>query len=103
MNFTWFASAFDTDDGVYRLTTLVQMPGVLVLAAGVPAIAEDRDFGIVTLGYVVMRLAMVGQWLRAAASAPAFREPAPRYAVLVTVVQVLWLLRLMLQIGRASG
>jgi low temperature requirement protein LtrA len=96
MNFTWFASAFDTDDGVYRLTTLVQMAGVLVLAAGVPAVAQDRDFGIVTLGYVVMRLALVGQWLRAAASAREFREPALRYAVLVTVVQVLWLLRLLL-------
>ena len=96
MNFTWFASAFDTDDGVYRLTTLVQMAGVLVLAAGVPAVAQDGDFGVVTLGYVVMRLAMVGQWLRAAASAPEFREPALRYAVLVTAVQVLWLLRLLL-------
>ena len=31
------ASAFDPDDGVYRLTTPVQMAGVLALAAGVPA------------------------------------------------------------------
>ena len=89
MNSTWFASAFDTDDGVYRLTTLLQMAGVLVLAAGVPVVAQDRDFRIVTLGYVVMRLAMVGQWLRAAASAPRFRGPALRYAVLVTGVQAL--------------
>jgi low temperature requirement protein LtrA len=43
-----------------------------------------------------MRLAMVGQWLRAAASTPEFREPALRYAVLVTAVQALWLLRLLL-------
>ena len=37
MNFTWFASAYDTDDALYRVVTLVQIAGVLVLAAGVPA------------------------------------------------------------------
>src|SRR5215212_3582986 len=36
MNFTWFASAYDNDDVLYRLTTLVQMAGALVVAAGVP-------------------------------------------------------------------
>jgi low temperature requirement protein LtrA len=36
VNFTWFASAYDTDDVVYRLLTLVQMAGVLVFAAGIP-------------------------------------------------------------------
>ena len=39
MNFTWFASAYDTDDVAYRLTTLVQIAGVLVLAAGIALIA----------------------------------------------------------------
>jgi len=33
MNFTWFASAYDTDDPTYRLWTMVQMVGVLILAA----------------------------------------------------------------------
>ncbi|HZB58785.1 MAG TPA: low temperature requirement protein A, partial [Actinomycetota bacterium] len=32
MNFTWFASAYDTDDVAYRLTTLVQIAGALILA-----------------------------------------------------------------------
>src|ERR1700753_3380325 len=32
MNFTWFASAYDTDDGPYRLATLVQMGGALGMA-----------------------------------------------------------------------
>ena len=41
MNFTWFASAYDTDDDVYRITTLVQIAGALVLAAGV-AVARSR-------------------------------------------------------------
>ena len=36
MGFTWFASAYDTDDAGYRETVFVQMVGVLVLAAGIP-------------------------------------------------------------------
>ena len=31
MNFSWFASAYDTDDWIFRLTTMVQMIGVLVM------------------------------------------------------------------------
>src|SRR5690242_7742929 len=66
MNFTWFASAYDTDDDVYRITTFVQIAGVLVLAAGVQPAFDDNDFRVVTAGYVIMRLALVAQWLRAA-------------------------------------
>ena len=47
MNFTWFASAYDNDDVVYRLLTLVQITGVLILAAGVPRAFDHRDFDIV--------------------------------------------------------
>lgn len=34
VNFSWFASAFDTDDWFFPLTTMVQMVGVLILALG---------------------------------------------------------------------
>jgi low temperature requirement protein LtrA len=37
INFSWFSSAYDTDDWLFRIVTMVQMIGVLVLAAGVPA------------------------------------------------------------------
>src|ERR1043166_4315029 len=47
MNFTWFASAYDTDDAIYRMLTLVQMAGVLVLAAGVPAAVHHYDFAVI--------------------------------------------------------
>jgi low temperature requirement protein LtrA len=30
INFSWFASAYDTDDWIYRLTTMLQMVGVIV-------------------------------------------------------------------------
>ena len=36
IGFSWFASAYDTDDWLFRLTTMVQMVGVLLLALGVP-------------------------------------------------------------------
>jgi low temperature requirement protein LtrA len=96
MNFTWFASAYDTDDDVYRITTFVQISGALVLAAGIERAFEHNDFRVITAGYVIMRLAMVTQWLRAAKSDPRRRPTALRYAIGVSAVQVLWLLRLAL-------
>lgn len=92
MNFSWFASAYDTDDALYRVVTLVQMAGVLVLAAGVPRAFTRSDFTVIWCGYLVMRLAMVTQWLRAAlAGRDAERRTALRYALGMTVCQVGWL------------
>ena len=65
MNFTWFASSYDTDDWLYRVTTFIQMIGVLVLTAGIEPSITSGDYRLVASGYVVMRLAMVSQWLRA--------------------------------------
>lgn len=95
MNFTWFATAFDTDDWLYRVTTIVQMGGVLLLAAGTGSAMAEGDFALVTYGYVIMRLAMVSQWLRAARHAPS-HPTALRYAAGITVVQIAWLVRLAL-------
>jgi low temperature requirement protein LtrA len=99
MNFTWFASAYDTDDVAYRLTTLVQIAGALILAAGVPDAMDGSDFAVITLGYVVMRLAMVTQWLRAAAADPPHRRSSLRFAAGIAVVQLGWVLRLALPDG----
>ncbi len=96
MNFTWFASAYDTDDVAYRLLTMVQMGGVILLAAGVPEAFASQDFAVVTLGYVVMRVAMVTQWLRAAAGDPERRATCLRYAGGTTLLQLGWVLRLLL-------
>jgi low temperature requirement protein LtrA len=96
MNFTWFASAHDSDDVAHRLLTFVQMAGVLVLAAGVTRAVEDEDFLVVTLGYAVMRLALVAAWLRVARDQPAGRSRALRYAAGVGVLQLLWFGRLVL-------
>ncbi|WP_059011017.1 low temperature requirement protein A [Streptomyces specialis] len=94
MNFTWFASAYDTDDVAYRLLTLVQITGALIMAAGAAEALQSQDFTVITWGYVVMRLAMVSQWLRAARADPERRTSCLRYAVGILVVQVGWVARL---------
>jgi low temperature requirement protein LtrA len=99
VNFTWFASAYDTDDVPYRLTTLVQIAGALILAAGVPEAMDGDNFAAITVGYVVMRLAMVTQWLRAAGADPPHRRSSLRFAAGIAVVQVGWVLRLLLPVG----
>ncbi|WP_089250738.1 low temperature requirement protein A [Rhodococcoides kyotonense] len=94
MNFTWFATSFDTDDWLYRVLTVLQMAGVLVLAAGIEPAFTDRDYTILVIGYVVMRIAMVAQWLRASRS-PEHKRTALTYAFGIAGVQVLWILWLL--------
>jgi len=95
MNFAWFAGAYDTDDPTYRLWTMLQMVGVLILAAGVPKIAQG-DFTTLTIGYAVMRIGLVAMWLRAAREHPERCRTAMRYALGIGVLQLLWLARLAL-------
>jgi low temperature requirement protein LtrA len=93
MNFTWFASAYDTDDALYRILVVVQMAGVLIIAAGVPTAFDDLDYAGVTVGYLVMRVGLVALWVRAGIEHPERRATAFRYAAGVSVVQVGWVLR----------
>ncbi|WP_394843044.1 low temperature requirement protein A [Pendulispora brunnea] len=92
LQFTWFASAYDIDDVAYRLAVLVQIAGGLVIAAGV-ARAFEGDFAVVVTGYVVMRLAGVTQWLRAARGDPKRRRTALRYVLGIAALQVAWIAR----------
>ncbi|MBT2394191.1 low temperature requirement protein A [Streptomyces sp. ISL-1] len=91
MNFTWFASAYDVDDVPYRIATLVQIAGVLVYAAGVPRAFNDNDWTIAVIGYLIMRVALTTQWLRAAAAeeGPA-RRTAFKYTASLVVCQLAW-------------
>jgi low temperature requirement protein LtrA len=99
MNYTWFASAHDSDDVPHRLLTLVQMAGVLVLAAGVTGAVEQDDWLVATIGYGIMRAGLVVSWLRVARDEPAVRARALRYAAGVSALQVLWFVRLALPAG----
>jgi low temperature requirement protein LtrA len=94
VNYSWFASAYDSGDVTFRLLTFVVMAGVLVLAAGVPrATGEEHDFWVLVIGYVIMRVAMIPLWLRVAREHPDCRTTALRYAGGIAVIQVLWVLR----------
>jgi low temperature requirement protein LtrA len=99
MNFTWFASAYDTDDAPYRVAVLVQITGSLIIAAGVERAFEDTDYTVITIGYTLMRIGLVSQWLRAAASDPAGRRTALRYAAGLVLAQTCWLLVLVVPQG----
>ncbi|MEU8677676.1 low temperature requirement protein A [Streptomyces sp. NPDC048560] len=100
VNFTWFASAYDCDDVPYRIATLVQISGVLVLAAGVPRAFDNADFTVGIIGYLIMRVALTFQWLRAAYSETgAARVTALRYAAGLVVVQAGWVVLLFLPAG----
>src|SRR6476659_7762331 len=65
LNYSWFASADDTDDWVFRVATMVQMVGVIVLALGLPQMFASIDHGatldngVMVAGYVVMRVALL--------------------------------------------
>ena len=96
VNFTWYASAYDNDDVPYRLTTLVVIAGVLVMAAGVPRAFDTTDFTIPTIGYTIMRVGLVSGWLRAAHADNQHRRTAQRYALGLAVVQLGWLALLFL-------
>ena len=97
INFSWFASAYDTDDWIYRVMTMLQMVGVIVMALGFPAMYASIEHGghvdnrVMVAGYVVMRISLVGQWLRAAKQDPDHRAACLMYATAVTVAQVGWI------------
>lgn len=109
INFSWFASAFDTDDWVYRLTTMVQMVGVIILALGLPPMFASIDHGptldnsVMVLGYVVMRVAMVAQWLRAARQSPERRRACLTYVVAISIAQLGWIVQIVANMTLAAS
>lgn len=96
VNYTWFASAYDSGDLLFRLLSFVIMTGSLMLAAAVPDLFADGQSVLAVAGYAVMRLGMVALWLRAARGHPEGRRTALTYAVGITLVQVFWVARLVL-------
>lgn len=98
LNFVWFNSAYDPDDTVHRVLTLLQIFGSLVLAAGVPRIFEE-DFTLGVVGYVIMRVGLVLMWLRAAAGHPDRRRTALRYVYGIIAVQLGWVVALLVTGG----
>jgi low temperature requirement protein LtrA len=96
INFAWFASAFDTDDWVYRCLVMVQMIGVIILSLGLPDVFHSLEAGdhvdnrVVVLGYVIMRVTMIAQWARVARHNPQYRASATIFIVTLAVSQAGW-------------
>ena len=104
INFSWFASAFDTDDWPQRLATMVQMVGVTILGLGLAPVFHSLDAGhapdnhLIVAGYVVMRVAMVFQWLRAAKQSPRYRPACLAYATAIIIAQIGWVFTLVMHL-----
>lgn len=96
INFSWFASAYDTDDWIFRLLTMMQMMGVLIFAIGIKPLFQSIEHGehieskIIIFGYVIMRVSMVIQWLRAAKQDPKRRITNLNYAFGILFAQIIW-------------
>ncbi|MFE0172793.1 low temperature requirement protein A [Streptomyces sp. NPDC059002] len=97
ISFSWFASAFATDDWLYRALTMVQMIGVVVFSLGLPAMFHSIDEGghlelrAMVIGYVVMRIAMVLQWWRAARESPPFHDVGMANIRWTVIAQAGWI------------
>ncbi len=109
INFVWFASAYDTDDWAYRLLTMVQMCGVSLLALGIPAIFGSFEHGgvlhneVMVSGYVIMRVALVAQFLRAAARDGARRSGLLIYVAGFGLAQVGWVALIIVHVTLPSA
>ena len=88
--YTWFASAFDNGSSRFRLVTMWQMVGALLIAAGVEK-GFHNDFTIIVIGYVVIRLSSIYLWLRVASHNPELKITAKRYAIGILLCQVGWI------------
>ena len=97
LQYSWFASAYDTDDWVFRLATMVQMVGVIVLALGLAPMFASIEHGptlddrVMVAGYVVMRLGLLCLWWLVSRQ-DVVRAPAARsYMVTIGVAQAGWI------------
>lgn len=91
MSYSWFASAYDTDDVPFRFATLLQMVGVLLIAVGL----QQGEAGEMAsaVGFAVMRITLIAQWCRASQGDQTRRVTCLRYALGIGIVQLLWLMR----------
>jgi low temperature requirement protein LtrA len=98
MNYTWFASAYGNDDLLFRIATLVQMVGVIILIFGLPASFASADHGqspnnlTMVVGYIVMRVPQIALWVRAGQQDPQHRTIAVARVFTLSIAQLGWLL-----------
>ncbi|MFF4764770.1 low temperature requirement protein A [Streptomyces sp. NPDC001292] len=95
-DYSWFASAFDNDDWAFRVATMVQMVGVVMVALGSEEMFASIDAGggldvhVMVFGYVVMRSSMVLLWWRVARRDAARTAAAASRIWTIGIAQVGW-------------
>lgn len=85
-----FATRFDTDDGVQRGLTLLQMFAVAIMAANAKDALDSRSSAGFAAAYSIVRFMLVAQYARAR-SLPVARGLATRYLVGHGLAALLWL------------
>jgi low temperature requirement protein LtrA len=105
LNYTWFASAYDTDDWLFRIATMVQMVGVLILTLGLRemfASIDDGvtlDNGVMVAGYIVMRAPLLLLWWQASRHDPSSAPAANLYMATIATAQVGWVALIFLELS----
>jgi low temperature requirement protein LtrA len=98
IGYSWFASAYDTDDWIFRLATMVQMVGVIVVALGIPEVfasmdhGETLNIGVIVAGYIVMRVPVLFLWREVSRQDPQRGPTARSYIVTSGIAQIGWVL-----------
>lgn len=92
VNFTWFASAYDNDDALYRCLVFLQMVGALMTAVGIREYTGGTPTILPLAGYIIMRIGMISLWIRAGRGDPQGSACAYRYAFGIALCQVVWVL-----------
>jgi low temperature requirement protein LtrA len=104
LNYTWFASAYDTDDWLFRIATMIQMVGVIILTLGLPQMfasidqGDTLDNGVMVAGYIVMRAPLLFLWWQVSRHDPRSAPAARTYMVTIGVAQVGWVALIFLEL-----
>ena len=95
MGITWYATAFDTDDVIYRLSLLISMLAIVAIAVNVRTVKDGDATGFV-ISYVIMQAVVAGLYLRARQHAHETQTLTTRYAAGDMLGAGIWLASLAL-------
>jgi low temperature requirement protein LtrA len=94
MNFTWFASSFDTDDTPFRILAFLNISGAIVFAAGIDNTFLNGDFSFAYYGFVIMRVALISLYIRASNASPEERTANNVMIAGMILCQIGWYIKI---------
>jgi low temperature requirement protein LtrA len=89
IGYTFYADRFDSDDVVHRIAMLAGMLAIAALAVNVGNVESGSTTGF-ALSYVVVRVIVIGLYMRARAAVPEARELSTFYIGGFTIGTALW-------------